>query len=129
VYGGFDANWIDSQLKAYKSETLQGYEPEVTITIGGRDQKIMRIESALKKPEFANTEAGQAALLYFAERNKWLEQSTLYYPDREKPSLSGVDNAEARYRLRIIAEQLSANNDDFKNMFIRVLAQELKEED
>ncbi len=129
VYGGFDANWIDDQMKAYKSDVLQGYEPEVTINIGARDQKIMRIESALKKPEFANTDAGQAALLYFAERDRWLEQSRLYYPDRDKPSLSGQDNAEARYRLRVMAEQLSANNDDFKNMFIRVLAQELKEED
>ena len=129
VYNGFDANWIDDQMKAYKSEVLQGYEPEVTINVGARDQKVMRIQSALKKPEFANTDAGQAALIYFAERDKWLEQSTLYYPDRDKPSLSGKDNAEARYRLRIMAEQLSANNDDFKNMFIRVLAQELREED
>jgi hypothetical protein len=129
VYNGFDANWIDDQLKAYKSETLQGYEPEVTITIGARDQKVMRIQAALKKPEFANTDAGQAALIYFAERDKWLEQSSLYYPNREKPSLSGADNVEARYRLRVIAEQLSANNDDFRNMFIRVLAQELREED
>jgi len=129
VYNGFDANWIDDQMKAYKSDVLQGYEPEVTINVGARDQKIMRIQSALKKPEFANTDAGQVALIYFAERDKWLEQSRLYYPDRDKPSLSGQDNAEARYRLRIMAEQLSANNDDFKNMFIRVLAQELKEED
>lgn len=129
VYGGFDANWIDEQMKSYKAETLQGYEPEVTITVGGRQQKIMRIQSALKKPEFANTDAGQAALLYFAERDQWLEQSKLFYPDRETPSLSGVDNAEARYRMRVLAEQLSVNNDDFKNMFIRVLAQELKEED
>lgn len=129
VYGGYDASWIDEQMKNYKSEVLQGYVPEVTITIGGRDQKIMRIESALKKPEFASTDAGKSAILYFAERDKWLLQSSLYYPDRETPSLSGKDNAEARYRLRLLSEQLSVNNDDFKNMFIRVLAQELKEEE
>jgi len=129
VYGGFDAEWIDEQMKSYKANVLQGYEPEVTITIGGRQQKIMRIQSALKKPEFANTNAGQAALIYFAERDRWLEQSKLYYPDRDTASLSGADNIEARYNLRILAEQLSTNNDDFKNMFIRVLAQELKEED
>ena len=129
VYGGYDANWIDEQMKNYKSDVLQGYEPEVTITVGGREQKIMRIQSAIKKPEFANTDAGRAATLYFAERDRWLTQSSLYYPERDTPSLSGKDNAEARYRLRLLSEQLSVNNDDFKNMFIRVLAQELREED
>ena len=128
VYGGYDAAWIDEQMKNYKANVLQGYVPEQTITVGGRDQKIMRIESAIKKPEFAATDAGKAAILYFAERDRWLLQSSLYYPDRETQSLSGKDNAEARYRLRILSEQLSVNNDDFKNMFIRVLAQELKEE-
>jgi len=128
VYGGYDAAWIDEQMKNYKADVLQGYVPEQTITVGGRDQKIMRIEAAIKKPEFAATEAGKAAILYFAERDRWLLQSSLYYPDRETQSLSGKDNAEARYRLRILSEQLSVNNDDFKNMFIRVLAQELREE-
>ena len=125
---GFDSNWIDAQMRSYKADVLQGYEPETTITVGGRDQKIMRIQSALKKPEFSGTDAGQAATIYFNERDKWLEQSSLYYPDRANPSLSGADNFEARYRLRLLAEQLSGNNDDFKNMFIRVLSQELKEE-
>jgi len=124
---GFGAEWIDNQIQRYKMNVLQGYEPEVSMSPNKLDQKIRKIQSALTHPEFATTAAGSAALTYFAARDKALAQSKILYPDRKSESLSGEDNMENRHYLRTLAQQLSENNTDFKNMFIRVLSQELKD--
>jgi len=128
VNNGYSAEWIDSEMQKYKMDVLQGYEPEISITSNKTEQKILQIQSALTHEEFFTTDAGSAALSYFSARDQALASSKLFYPDRNTPSLSGNDNAENRNWLRQIADELSQGNPDFKNMYQRVLSQELREQ-
>lgn len=123
---GYGANWIDQQMKKYKMNTLQGYEPEITINTNKMAQRILKVESALKRPEFASTDAGKAAVQYSQVRNEALKVAQMRYPDRKNPSLSGADNADLRYQLEALGNSLSQSNPDFANMFQRVYLPELR---
>jgi hypothetical protein len=123
---GLGADWIDSKMSAYKMDTFQGYEPEVSLSVNRLAQKIVKVESALRRPELAQTPAGSAAVKYVEARNQALKESALRYPDRKNPSLSGVDNADLRMRLEQLGSQLSVNNPDFANLHQRVFLQELR---
>lgn len=125
---GYGPEWINQQMKKYKMDVLQGYEPEITISTNKLSQRILKIDSALKRPEFASTDAGQAALKYTQERNAALEISKLRYPDRKTPSLEGEQNADLRFRLESLGQSLTTGNPDFANMFQRVYLPELRKD-
>ena len=126
VRNGLGADWIDSKMADYKMDTFQGYEPEVSLSTNRLAQKIVKVTSALKRPELAATPAGQAAVKYVEAREQALKESMLRYPDRKAPSLQGVDNADLRMRLEDLGAQLSINNPDFANLHQRVFLQELR---
>jgi len=128
VRNGYGPEWINQQMKKYKMDVLQGYEPEITISTNKSSQRILKIDSALKRPEFASTDAGKAALQYVQERNAALEISKLRYPDRRTPSLDGEENADLRFRLESFGQSLTIGNPDFANMFQRVYLSELRKD-
>lgn len=123
---GYGAAWIDQQMKKYKMDVLQGYEPEITISTNKSAQRILKVESALKRPEFASTDAGKAAIQYSQQRQAALQQSMMRYPDRSVPSLAGEDNADLRFQLESLGQSLTRDNPDFANMFQRVYLPELR---
>jgi hypothetical protein len=123
---GYGLGWIDQKVKQYGMEVLQGYEPEVTINTNSRAQRILKVESALQRPEFAQTQAGIGASKYAMERKKALEIASARYPDRKNPSLDGVDNADLRAKLETLGQQLSQGNPDFANLYQRVYLSELR---
>jgi hypothetical protein len=123
---GYGSGWIDEKVKQYGMEVLQGYEPEVTINTNSRAQRILKVESALQRPEFAQTQAGIGASKYAMERKKALEIASARYPDRKNPSLDGVDNADLRAKLETLGQQLSQGNPDFANLYQRVYLSELR---
>lgn len=123
---GYGPSWIDEKMEDYKMTTLQGYEPEVTINVNQRAQRILKVESALKRPEFAQTMAGKAAIHFSQARANALKVAAARYPDRQSPSLSGVDNADLRFELELLGQQLSQGNPDFANLFQRVYIPELR---
>jgi hypothetical protein len=123
---GYGADWIDEKVKQYGMEVLQGYEPEVTINTNSRAQRILKVESALQRPEFAQTQAGKAAIKYVEARKKALEVAAARYPDRKNPALNGVDNADLRAELETLGQQLSQGNPDFANLYQRVYLSELR---
>ena len=125
---GLGAQWIDDQMKKFKMDTLQGYEPEVTVSTNKLAQKILKVESALQRPEFANTPAGKAAVEFSNARKAALQQAAARYPDRDTPSLGGADNADLRYKLEEIGQRLSKDNPDFANLYQRVYLQELRKD-
>ena len=125
---GYGADWIDEQMKLYKMDVLQGYEPEVTISTNKLSQRIIQIESALQRPEFAGTPAGQAAVKYSQARAEALKNAQMRYPDRKVASLEGEDNADLRYQLEALGQQLSQNNPDFANLYKRVYLRELRKD-
>ena len=116
------ADWIDEQMKNYKMDSLQGYEPEVSVSTNRLAQKMLKIESALKRPEFSETPAGIAAVQYVNARNAALRESKT----RGLSSLAGADNIDLRQQLDSLGQQLSQGNPDFANLFNRVYAQELR---
>lgn len=123
---GYGADWIDEKVKQYGMEVLQGYEPEVTINTNSRAQRILKVESALQRPEFAQTQAGKAAIKYVEARKKALAVAAARYPDRKNPALNGVDNADLRAELETLGQQLSQGNPDFANLYQRVYLSELR---
>jgi hypothetical protein len=125
---GYGADWIDQQMKTYKMDVLQGYEPEVTISTNKLAQRILKIESALQRPEFAGTPAGSAAVKYAQARAEALKIAQVRYPDRKVTSLEGEDNADLRYQLEGLGQQLSQNNPDFANLYQRVYLRELRKD-
>jgi hypothetical protein len=125
---GYGADWIDEQMKLYKMDVLQGYEPEVTISTNKLAQRILKIESALQRPEFAGTPAGDAAIKYSQARAEALKNAQMRYPDRKVASLEGEDNADLRYQLEALGQQLSQNNPDFANLYKRVYLRELRKD-
>ncbi len=125
---GYGADWIDEQMKLYKMDVLQGYEPETTISTNKLSQRILQIESALQRPEFAGTPAGSAAVQYSKARAEALKNAEMRYPDRKVASLEGEDNADLRYQLETLGQQLSQNNPDFANLYKRVYLKELRKD-
>jgi hypothetical protein len=125
---GYGTQWIDDQMAKYKMTVLQGYEPEVTISTNKLAQKIIKIESALKRPEFQQIPAGQAAIKYTQARQAALQIAASRYPDRKAPSLSGEENADLRYQLETLGQQLSQGNPDWANMYQRVYLKELRKD-
>jgi hypothetical protein len=125
---GYGSDWIDQQMKTYKMDVLQGYEPEVTISTNKLAQRILKIESALQRPEFSGTPAGSAAVKYSQARAEALKVAQIRYPDRKVASLDGEDNADLRYQLEGLGQQLSQNNPDFANLYQRVYLRELRKD-
>jgi len=125
---GYGTDWIDEQMKLYKMDVLQGYEPELTISTNKLSQRILQIESALQRPEFAGTPAGEAAVKYSKVRAAALQNAQMRYPDRKVASLEGEDNADLRYQLETLGQQLSQNNPDFANLYKRVYLKELRKD-
>lgn len=122
---GLGAEWIDDQMSNYKMDNLDGYEPEVSVSTNKLAQKIIKVEAALKRPEFQQTQAGMAAVKYSEARAAALEQIKLRNGG-EKGSLSNKDSADLRFQLEQLGQQLSRNNPDFANLYQRVYLQELR---
>ena len=120
-----DEGWDSGTLQKKLDNLLEdfgGVIPTVKFDPNKTKNQIALIKDALKHPEFANTDAGQAVTDYLYLRDIALQEAQQYgYKGLGSKSMS-----DSRQWLFDSAQQIIDAHPDFQNMFTQVFSNEVK---
>lgn len=120
---GYPPSWIDDQMKTYKMDVLNGYQPERPINSGARANRIKRIIEMSSDPRVQQTAAGQGLRTWLPLYQSALsEAQTSGYK-----TLRSEDLAYVRMELDNRAREIGKSNPDFMNLYNRVFSYEINQ--